>query len=478
MSVLIKEILSQQKDYAPTLKHNENLLCILEGELLKFIESHLKEEFSEKSFKNIQPRIAPINFLKRIIDKTSKIYQQNPQRVIVDGTDQDQELLDWYVKSMRLNSKLNTGNEYFNTFKTNLNQVYLDDMKPKVRPIANDRFFLYSTNMIDRTVPTEVLLPFGQDMRKDARGNDVKVDLFKLYSDDQILIVDDAGDVISNPENPEGINPFGSLNGLFMYVNRSTNFLLPPMDSDTMRMTVLIPVLLSDLNYAVKYQAFSILYGIDVDDENLAKSPDAFWMFKTDPGDDKKPELGQIKPQVDITDVIQLITTELSMWLNSRNIRPGSVSDLSAENMISGISKLVDEMDTSDERQKQAELYSSAEEDWWSGLMHNVHPYWVSQNSIEMSQLFSPNARVEVTFPEQLPMLRRGQIVNDLKTEVEAGFISRESAMKKLNPEWTEKRLNQELASIENPITLEVEPDATPDPIIEDDDGGATASIN
>ena len=111
--------------------------------------------------------------------------------------------------------------------------------------------------------------------------------------------------------------------------------------------------------------------------------------------------------------------------------------------------------------------------------MHNVHPYWVSQNSIEMSQLFSPNARVEVTFPEQLPMLRRGQIVKDLKTEVEAGFISRESAMKKLNPEWTEKRLDEELAAIENPITLEVEPETTPEPKPEDDDdGSATTSIN
>jgi len=145
-----------------------------------------------------------------------------------------------------------------------------------------------------------------------------------------------------------------------MYVNRSPNFLLPPEDTDTMRMTVLLPVLLSDLNYAVKYQAFSILYGINVDDQNLAKSPEAFWMFKTDPGDDNKPEVGQIKPQVDITEVIQLIVTELSMWLNSRNIRPGSVSNVSAENMVSGISKLVDEMDTSDDRQKQAELYASA----------------------------------------------------------------------------------------------------------------------
>jgi hypothetical protein len=216
-------------------------------------------------------------------------------------------------------------------------------------------------------------------------------------------------------------------------------------------------VLLSDLNYSVKYSAFSILFGIDCDMENLHKSPEAFWHFKTDPGDDKKPEIGQIKPQVDITETIQLIVTELSMWLNSRNIRPGSVSDVSAENMVSGISKLVDEMDTSDDRKKQAEEYSAAEEHWWNGIMHSVHPYWVSQRAIRETRTFSTNARVEVSFPEQLPTMRRGQIVADLKTEVEAGFLSRESAMRKLNPEWTQKALDEEMARIEEPITLEVE---------------------
>ena len=472
MTELLKTILKEARDYKPTLEHNEKLLCILEGDLLKFIEAHFQEEFSEKSFANVRPRISPINFLRRIIDKSSKIYQQKPQRVVVDGNDQDQELVDWYAKSMRLDSNLNVGNEYFNTFQTNLNQVYVDKRIPNIRPIANDRFFLYSTNMVDRTIPTEVVLPFGSTMKKDPykRNADKKADLFKVYSADSIVLVDEDGDVYPNPDNPENLNPFGSLNGLFMYVNRSSNFLLPPQASDTFKMTVLIPVLLSDLNYAQKYQAFSILYGIDVDDENLAKSPEAFWTFKTEPGDDKKPEVGQIKPSVDIVQSIQLITTQLSMWLNSRNIRPGSISDISAENMVSGISKLVDEMDTSDERQKQADLYSAAEENWWHGIMHNVHPHWVESDAIDEKRMFSPNARVEVSFPEQLPTMRRGQIVSDLKTEVEAGFVSRETAMRRLNPEWTESRLAEELEKIEAPIMLEAP--AEPGPMAQEDDDG------
>lgn len=457
MADVLDDIRREMLAYKPTLEHNEKLLCILEGDLLKFVNDHLRAEFSAQAFESVEPRVAPINFLKRIIDKLSKIYQQKPMRKIVGGTDQDQELLNWYVKSMRLDSKLNVGNEYFNTFKTNLNQVYVDDQIPKIRPIPNDRFFMYSTNMIDRTVPTQVVLPFGQQLRKDSQDQEYKVDIFKVYSDDNIFLVDSEGNILPNEINPENENPFGTLNGLFMYVNRSTNFLLPPEDSDTFRMTILIPVLLSDLNYAVKYQAFSLLYGINVDDEQIKMAPNAFLRFKQEPGDDRKPEIGQIKPQVDISDTIQLIITELSMWLNSRNIRPGSISDVSAENMISGISKLVDEMDTSDDRQKQAEIYSAAEEHWWLGIMHRVHPYWVDTGAIAETRKFSPNAKVEVAFAEQLPALRRGQVVVDLDKEVQAGFISRETAMRKLNPEWDEDRFQEELQLIENPIVIDAE---------------------
>jgi len=448
MAELVDRFLATIKEQTPTVKHNEDLLCILEGDLLKFIIEQFRTEFKEgDSIHQIEPRIAPINFLKRIIDKLSKIYQETPKRKIIEGTEQDQDLLDWYVEQTEFDAVMNIGNEFFNTFKNNLNQVYVVNGMPKIRAIPNDRFYIYSDNKIDPTIPTHIILPTGYRSKyKNMNDKPRNVDTFVVWSADEVYSFDAEGDVYPFLDSGEFENPFGAIP--FMYVNRSRNFLVPPIDTDTKKMSVLLPVLLSDLTYAVKFQSFSIIYGINMDDQNIIMKPNGFWTFKSDPGSDQKPELGQLKPQVDITQVIELITTQLSMWLNSRNIRPGSVNQIAAENMSSGISKMVDEMDTSDERKKQVEFYKTSEQHFWQKLMHNIHPAWVSSGLINETRLFSPNARVLVEFPQQLPQIRRGDMVRDLRDEVEAGFISRESAIKKLNPGMEEKEFIEEIQKI------------------------------
>jgi len=465
----VDTLLAHIREQAPIIHHNGNLLAILEGDLMRFITEHLVRELKEASLKDALPRIAPINFYKRIISKLAKIYQQSVQRRIIDGNDRDQELLQMYEHSMRMDCVMNVGNEFYNAFKTNLNQIYLGGDanngmgRPSFRPIPNNKFYVYSNDEVDPTNPTHIILPMGRE-KKQVRGfngqyEDSFVDIWKVYTADEIYIIDGDGDTRADPMS-EGTNPFGL--DMFMYVNSSKNFLNPPPDSDSFQMSVLLPVLISDLNYAVKYMSFSLVYGVDVDSENLTRSPNAFWALKSDPTSDRTPQVGQIKPQVDIADVMQLIIAELSMWLNSRNIRPGSVSDMTADNVASGISKLVDEADTTDERKKQVESYTTSEEHFWNGssgnagVLHRIHPMWVAQNRIDpkFRTLFSPNARVEISFPEQLPMVQRGQLVRDLIEEVNAGFISRETAMSKLNPEWTDQRIEEEIESIDGSANI------------------------
>lgn len=466
MADLVKQLLNEIENQKPLLKHNEDLLCILEGDLMKFIVEHFYKEFAEgDSVHQIIPRVAPINFLKRIIDKLSKIFQEQPRRKIIDGTDQDQELLDWYVEQAEWDSVLNVGNEFFNTFKTNLNQIYVVDGKPKLRAIPNDRFVVYSDNKIDPTIPTHYILPFGKREKSDARSRKTKqVDQFVVWSASEVYMIDSEGDITPFLDSGEMDNPFDGAMP-FMYVNRSRNFLVPPKDSDTKQMSVLLPALLSDLSYAVKFQSFSIIYGIDVDDQNIVMKPNGFWTFKSDPANEKRPQLGQLKPQVDIQQVVDFISTQLSMWLNSRNIRPGSVGQLSAENMTSGISKIVDEMDTSDDRKKQVEHYRVAEEKFWQDIMHKIHPAWVASGVLDETRTFSPNAYVSVEFAQQLPMIKRGDLVRDLRDEVEAGFISKESAMRKLNPDWDDVHLEEELARINSQFEISL-------PATELDDNG------
>lgn len=451
-----KQLLKAYQQCSHDRDHNRDVLRILEGDLLPIVEAHIAREFSTETYKQIKHRISPINFLRRIVDKLSKIYCQKPSRVIADGTDNDMELLNWYEKSMRLDTIMNKGNEYYNAFNASLMQVYADNGKPQIRAVPNDRFGVLGFDRMNPTRVTHIMTEVG----KIDKGSRL-VDLFLCYTAEEIVMFDADGDAHPILGNEDGLNPFGTLGGLFMYVNRSYINIMPPVDSDTMRMTVLISLLLSDLNYATKFQSFSMIYTTNAQIEGITLAPNSIVQLKSDPGSDQKPELGQIKPQVDIQQTLELVKTQLTMWLNSKNIRPGSISDISADNMASGFSKVVDEMDTSEERKKQAEMYAYHESEWWNHIMHDVHPELVRQGLLDRTDLFSPTAKVEVSFPEQLPTLRRGQVVADLRAEVDAGFISQDTAMRKLNPEWSEERVEQEIELIEQRREIEIDGSAS-----------------
>lgn len=450
----LDSLLADIQDKRKLLEHNEILFNIFEGELLCYIEADLQRELSLQSFDQARYRITPINLLKKIIDKLSKIYQEIPIRIVEEGSNTDTELLTWYEKSFRVNQKMNVSNEFFNLFKASLVQVYLWNGMPQIRAIPNHKFIVHSYDRVDPTKPTHYTLIMG----KRTSGTGEIIEIYHTYTDEEFLVWSSRKEVLIEDMiafgNPEGINPFGK--APFVYTNRSANLLTPKPDSDTLRMTKIIPILISDLNYAVKFQSFSIMYSVDLDDENITMAPNAFWHFKSDPTKDKTPEIGSIKPQVDIPQVMELIQAELSLWLNSRGIKPGSIGTLTADNAASGIAKMLDEMDTTDERKKQVAIYTDAECEMWDLVANYMHPYWVKNQLIENRAMFTPSAEVVVRFAEQLPLLSRGDLVRDLKDEVEARFTSKHRAIKVLNPAMTDEQIDELIAEIDEELTLEI----------------------
>lgn len=441
-----------------TIAHNSDLFCIYEGDLLRFVVEDLKNQLSLESFSMAKKRIPPINVLIRLIDKLSKIYQQNPARSVVadTGSEKDDVLLEWYSSSMDINNIMNCSNEFLNLFKSNLIQPYVYKGMPKLRSIASDSFTVYSDSDIDPTRPTHVIT-FHSIVEQ---GQEVK--LYYVYTDEEFMIFDQyqtlRTDLMEHFGNPEGVNIAGKIP--FVYVNKSKNLLIPKIDTDIKKMTILLPVMLADLNFAVMMQAFSIIYGVDIDDKGIKMSPNAFWRFKSDESTDKTPQLGVLKPQVDTASTLQLIQSEIGLWLQTRGIKPGAVGQLTAENFASGISKMIDEMDTSEERQKQVSIYQNVESELWNLITQHMHPMWRKQNAINTSLEWSPGVEIRTDFSEQLPLLNRGDIVADLKLEMEAGFTSRFRAIKKLNPRMSDAEVEALMQEIdeENVKTTATEP--------------------
>lgn len=428
--------------------HNGLLFDVYEGELLPEIKRRLKGQVSENAFEQVCNRIAPINILNRIVRKLSRIYQEEPSRYVEDGVAKDEDLLKWYEEGIDVNTVLNLGNEFFNLMKGCLLEPFISNGKPYLRAIPFDRFFVYSDDETFPNRPTAIGVFMG--FRQNSFTNSQEI--WHVWTDDEFLIIDQKGQVLADEMaasgNPDGINPYRKIP--FVYVNRSQSLLMPKLDTDTLELTTLIPILLADINYSVMYQAFSIIYTIDVDSEDVKLNPNAIWELKSDGDGELKPEIGSIKPQVDISEVLGLIQAELAFWLNSRGIRAGSVGSVSTENMSSGISKIIDEMDAAEDRKEQVGFFTKAEKELWDLIFRHMHPVWVQYGMVENRALLSPNAKIMTNFSEQLPLLNRGDFVEDLEAEMRAGFISRRRAIKKLNPRMSESEIDELIAEIDS----------------------------
>ena len=440
---MIKALVKAIEGERDRLKFNEQIFNLLENDLMTPLTMKLEEDL-KVMWREALNRVAPINVFRRIVDKLAVIYQQNPWREVVDGTEQDSELLSWYEETLNINDKMNFNNEYYSAFDYALLQITQSDGEPFVRTIPNHQFLVFSIDPVDKTKVDIVVLLMGKD--------DADNLILFIYSNEEFVIADTAMGGRLRPDlmasfDIDGINPYGILP--FVYVNRSQNLVMPKLQKDNLQMSLLIPILWTDLNFAVKFQSFSIMYGIDLNDQELTFDPNVFWKFYSDPSTDKQPQIGSIKPQVDIGQVIPMIGAEFAMWLNTKGIKPGSIGNLTMESFASGISKMIDEMDTIQVRKRHVSQYTVAEDDLWNKVFNFIHPFWVSQGLVENTHIMSVDARVVTNFQPEIPLQDRGQLVSDLKAEVDAGFTTIRRAIKALNPHFSDQDIEQLLLEIE-----------------------------
>jgi hypothetical protein len=447
----IPTLVQRWKDLGATFKHNEELYTIFEGDLLTPLCHEIKAQFSADSAAQVLSRVAPINVLRRVVDKLSKIYAKAPVRKVVGGDKADDDLLAEYEKLLDVNTVLggaDGANGLFNLYKNTWIEPFLDEGKPKLRVIPSSRFFVWSENDANPLRPTHLVKIMGK-VKEDGGAERT---LFYGYSKDEFVIFDDEEkvrqDLMAKKGNSAGVNPLGRLPGV--YINRSRHELMPKVDSDTLQMTKLIPILLSDLNYALKFQCFSTIYTIDCDQTGIKLNPNFIWNLKSDATSGKTPSVGSIKPEVDSDKALTMVRSLLSFWMQTKNIKPGAIGELTVENAVSGIAKALDEMDTSEDRQAQIPYFMTGERDLWDLIKVCSEKQWSLDPLFELrGRNFSAKATVEATFAEQRPILDSGQAIDEQKKKIDLRIQTRAGALKELYPDWTDEQIAKRLAEVD-----------------------------
>ena len=454
-----KEILEHISNHQSEIGFNETIFEILEGDLLKHVAESLQKQLSPDSYESAMERVAPINLFKKQVDKLSTVYVDEPKRTASTESGSDQDLVDEYTELIEVNSFMEDLNRAVNSYKWSTIELYEDEgIKARVLP---SHLFLPFGN--DDKSPTKVsaIIKFMGEFKKVPKGKIREKTLRRYWitSATEFLSIDSDGDVIEEDmvEN-EGVNEYGVLP--YVFISKSRYLLVPKPDKDDLKMSILFPVLITDLNFAAKMLAHSVFYGIDIDAENLKMSPDAVWLFKSDV-DGKKPEIGTITPSVSIQDVLLLAKEQIAAWLETKNIKVGSLGSADGANFASGVSKLIDESDTTVERKRQVKMFKKVELSFWE-ILSTMHNTLVEHGRITGMKIFSnpKELKIKVVHAEQRPLLSRKEKVEELKLERDAGFKSTETSIKELNPAMTEEQIAEEVARIEAESVIIVEDDS------------------
>jgi hypothetical protein len=425
-----KTVIAAVTNAKPDLELHCKTLDILEGNLEPYILKALERQLSPRVFAYAKERMVPINIMPRYVDKLSNIYQTGVAREVLEGDQSDSDLLAWYEKELSPNKAGNLANRLYNACGSALYYPFMGEDGPELRVIANDKFVVVSEDPINPLKPTMVILMAG----KDSEHREV----YWVYTDYEFAVIksDESVDYNAMAEFglADGINPYSKLP--FIYINSSELRLHPVPDKDTLRMTEFVPVALTDLNLAAMFSAFSVTYITNGSVENLTYAPNALWFLKSD-DPEKDVQIGTLKPEVDYSEVLNLIQSELSMWMGTKGIKSGSVGNLTVENSSSGIAKMIDEADTFEVRQEQTVHFSHGEHELWELILRDMHPVWVSQGLVENRSMFSPSASVETKFSIVPVGTQRTQLIADQKEEYAAGFTTRARAIQALNPQMT-----------------------------------------
>lgn len=433
----------------PQLEFNQRLFEIMEGNLLKYVLEALKSQLSANAYETASKRVVPINILRRIVNKLSKLYSSSPKRKT--ELDSDQELVDFYSLDGALDRDYGNHNLNFNSYKYSALEFFIEERQLKQRAIPATQFIVCSNDKVNPLKVTHYIKFMGK-YEKQQNGKTILVDRYWAYTNEEFLSFDSQGEVISEDTDlVEGINTFGIIP--MNYVSTSDNLLIPLQDDDLFQMAVNIPVKLSDLNFAQQFQSHGIIYVKNADNANLQVSPNTIWELNSR-YPDKEVDVGTIQPQVSVTEVLDLCRFEISMWLESKDIRPTSAGQ--SQNDLSGLSLLIQNADIAENRKQQEQVFKQSESDFWKRLS-TIHNTLVRSNLIDMRQMFSSDeVKVSVEYEMHKPYEPIIDKVNRLKIEVDSKFLSRYSAIKELHPDWSDTQIEEELEEIDEETTIEI----------------------
>jgi len=415
---------------------------VFNGRVRESIRKAIEKEFLlPDTIRELVNRVIPINITQKIVKKLATVYKEEPRREDAHGNAGDTELLEKYEDWLSINHVMMGANQLFKLTKNCLQEIFAHKGTPRVRSLASHTYTPYNDDPIDPVTPTAFIkhISFGSVDKAD--------DQHVVWSDTEHFTMNGRGEIIPNPDNPDNINPYGVMP--FVYINESDDSLSPISDDDLLRMQIVICLLLTDLAFASKYQAWSIIALINATTEKMSFNPNSVITLESRNGAD--PDIKVIKPELDSDALLRLVESLLGMLLTTKNLSVGSVTgEVTAQQAASGVAKVLDSAESTEDKEIQTLYFKRAEKELWTKLAHFMIPVWLDNGMLEpeFAGRFSDEFQLSINFPDQRPAITEKDRLDIEVTKLKNNLTTHFLAVQEINPEYTSDEVTQVLDEI------------------------------
>jgi hypothetical protein len=447
-----------------------------------FLIEQILREFDQDALKEM--RLAPINLLKKIINKRSAVYKKPPVRIATNES--DQKLVDHYVEKLKLNQVMQKANRYYTLFSNTVIYTFPKDGEICTKVVPP---YLYSlkSDEYDKTIIKSIIFNafiedvtpianvpsatgagnFSQQKGQKSLGDKVdsgetESDLsnrrFIFWTDQEHQTRTGKGELVVFDEEAgeeQFLNPIQRLPIVNAAKDRD-NELWASQGEDLVDLTIAIQTGWTDILTIAKNQGFSILTIVSEEEPKKLQVGinKAVWL-KAKPGGEK-PSISYVQAQSPLSEYKELLMDLLGLLLSTNDMDPQSIGGSnSTRSFTSGFHALIAMSDNLEAIEADKPAMLDAERDQWDVIVkwHNyMFDVGVLNDESRALGKFKDDFEISIQYAEIKPLESEDEVLNREEKKLKLGLTTKRDALKKLYPDITEKQLDEKLIQIETEL--------------------------
>jgi hypothetical protein len=350
------------------LRHNSLLFSAFQDNLDPLFEDRLAAIKDPKGKADFIVHKDLPNYFKKCVQKLSQVYTFDVNRIFSSNPAELEVLL----KKVNFNLEMHKANQLCNTTKSCLVELYHNKKTElKMRAIPNDRFWVWTDDTLDPTVP-RVYVKMIRDLEvpKELRNKFFDNKLYYLYTDEEVLEWESIGRSHKEAKpNPLGFAPF-------VYISYDDYNLIPEKNTAAEGLAIGPGFSLTQVNVAAWYQGhpLRVFKNIDKARSTFYAGYDGAIVLNSEEGSGKDPEFSEVPSSLDIGKMLDLIKFKVEDYFYTMNCPIKK----DASNDKSGLSLMIEGVDTLEARKNQMLYFKPADE----AVVKLVAKYhnWLIQN--------------------------------------------------------------------------------------------------